>query len=145
HVHLNNAGEALTFLESLYPDSIGEACFIDVSGAENARVVRGIRATLAELSPDESKNPFFRPTFAMRPGEVYQARPYISPDTHEWVVSNSTRVPGASGRAIVHFEVTVESFRRAAAAQAGSDHVDVVDTRTGRVIIDSAAPQRLGA
>src|SRR4051794_19978296 len=112
HVHLNNANEALAFLEQLYPDSIGEACFIDAGGAENARVVRGIRATLDQLSRDESRNPFFRPTFSIRPGQVYQARPYVSPDTHEWVVSNSTLLPTAGKRAIVHFEVTVESFRR---------------------------------
>jgi diguanylate cyclase (GGDEF)-like protein len=146
HVHLSESNEALAYLERLYPHSIGEACFIDVGGAENARVVRGIQATLAELSPDESRNPFFAPTFAMRPGQVYQARPYISPDTKEWVISNSTLLP-ATGRkrAIVHFEVTVESFRRAAFDLAGRDHVDIVDARTGAVVIDSARPQRIGA
>ena len=32
---------ALIYLERLYPTSIGEACFIDRGGAENARAVRG--------------------------------------------------------------------------------------------------------
>ena len=45
---------ALTYLETLYPGQIGEVCFIDESGVENARVVRGDRALPADLS-DESK------------------------------------------------------------------------------------------
>jgi hypothetical protein len=98
---LDEVNEALGNLEELFPDSIGEACFIDRAGPENARMVRGVRATVASLSPDESGNPFFGPTFALRPGQVYQARPYESPDTKEWVISNSTLMPtrtGPSGR-----------------------------------------------
>jgi hypothetical protein len=75
---------ALAYLQQLYPDRIGEACFIDRGGAENARVVRGRRARPGELSPDESANPFFAPTFALAVSQVYQARPYVSPDTGEW-------------------------------------------------------------
>lgn len=136
---------ALAYLESLYPASIGEACFIDRDGAENARVVRGTVASLADLSPDESKNPFFAPTFAIRHGQVYQARPYVSPDTREWVISNSTLVPTADGskQAIVHFEVTIESFRRAASS-AGYE-LAVVDASTRRIVFDSRLPQRVGA
>ena len=32
---------ALSYLETLYPEQIGEVCFIDRSGVENARVVGG--------------------------------------------------------------------------------------------------------
>src|SRR5436189_1924979 len=106
--------KALTYLETLYPGSIGEACFIDAGGAENARVVNGAPAPLADLSPDESKNPFFAPSFAKPVGQVYQAPPYVSPDTKQWVVSVATPITSSGGggkRAIVHFEVTVDSFR----------------------------------
>src|SRR5919112_1297044 len=48
---LDKANEALGYLEELFPDSIGEACFIDRNGPEIARMVRGVRATPAELSP----------------------------------------------------------------------------------------------
>jgi diguanylate cyclase (GGDEF)-like protein len=139
---------ALVYLERLYPTSIGEACFIDRGGAENARAVRGEIASLEELSPDETKNPFFKPTFALDQGQVYQARPYVSPDTHEWVISNSTLVPmpDNSKPAMVHFEVTVESFRRAAAQATTEDiGVVVVEAQTGDVVIDSNLPQRIGA
>jgi hypothetical protein len=124
---IRDANAALAYLERLYPRSIGEACFIDKAGAENARAVRGELASLGELSPDETEAPFFGPTFALDPGQVYQARPYISPDTHEWVISNSTLVPMPDGSepAIVHYEVTIESFRRAA-AQTTTEDIGVV-------------------
>jgi diguanylate cyclase (GGDEF)-like protein len=144
---LEGVNEALAYLERLFPDSIGEACFIDRDGPENARVVRGVRATPADLSPDESGASFFAPTFALRHGQVYQARPYVSPDTKEWVISNSTLMPTPDGskRAIVHFEVTIESFRRVAARLSSQFDVTVVDARTGQVVIDSRRPQRVGA
>jgi diguanylate cyclase (GGDEF)-like protein len=133
---------ALGYLERLYPDSIGEACFIDASGAENARVVRGVRAGVADLSLDEADTPFFAPTFALPEGQVHHTAPYVSPDTDEWVIANATRVPGVP--AIVHFEVTIDSFRRAAAAGA-TGPVLVVDRRTGTVVTDSRHPQPIDA
>ena len=144
---LDKTNAALGYLEELFPDSIGEACFIDQAGPENARMVRGERATRKDLSPDESGNPFFAPTFALRPGQVYQARPYESPDTGEWVISNSTLMPTSDGskRAIVHFEVTIDSFRRVAASLANRFDVLVVDARTGQVVIDSRRPQQVRA
>jgi diguanylate cyclase (GGDEF)-like protein len=144
---LDEANEALGYLERLFPTSIGEACFIDRAGPENARMVRGVRAAPEDLSPDESGAPFFGPTFAMRQGEVYQARPYVSPDTNEWVISNSTLMPTADGSkpAIVHFEITIESFRKVAATLSNQFDISVVEARTGRVVLDSRRPQRIGA
>ena len=143
---VEHANAALGYLERLYPDSIGEACFIDDSGAEVARVVRGERATVDDLSLEEAAAPFFAPTFALRVGEVYHARPYVSPDTDEWVIANSTPVPTADGaeRVMVHFEVTVESFRRHAQQQ-GAQQLLVVDADTGAVVINTDTPQRMGA
>jgi methyl-accepting chemotaxis protein len=140
------ANAALTWFERLYPDGIGEACFIDRGGPEVARVVRGKRAPIADLSPDESGNPFFAPTFALAPGAAYQARPYVSPDTGEWVISNSSPLPVVDGRspALVHFEVSLESFRRQAAASRSSADIQVVDLRTGRIVFDAARPVPAG-
>jgi len=137
--------EGLGYLETLFPGSIGEACFIDRSGAEVARTVRGDRAKPEDLSNDEAGNPFFAPTFALPIGGVYQARPYVSPDTKDWVISNSTPLdtPDGSKPAILHFEVTVESFR-AAAARAAQYPITVVDATDGRVIFDSRTPKRPG-
>jgi diguanylate cyclase (GGDEF)-like protein len=144
---LDDANEALGYLQQLFPDSIGEACFIDRAGPEIARMVRGLRATSADLSSDESAAPFFGPTFALRHGQVYQARPYVSPDTKEWVISNSTLLPTTDGSkpAIVHFEVTIESFRKVAARLGSQFNLTVVDAESGQVLIDGRRPQQVGA
>jgi hypothetical protein len=144
---IREAEAGLAYLERLYSGSIGEACFIDRAGPENARYTEGVRAPVAKLSPDESAASFFAPTFKLRPGQVYQAKPYVSPDTKTWVISNSTPIPGTGqpARAIIHFEVSLASFQQAAAAIARGADVSVVDSDTGAVIIDSQKPQKLGA
>ena len=141
---IDGANNALDFVERLYPNRVGEICFIDRTGAENARIVRGRRAAVDDLSADESQNPFFDPTFALAIGKVYQAQPYVSPDTREWVISNSAVIPMAkrSKRAMVHFEITIESFRRELGS--GSLVTRVIDGRTGYVVIDSRWPQIVG-
>jgi len=145
-----NIGEVthhLGYLEQLYPTSIGEACFIDADGEEFARAVRGEIAAPEDLSTVEEQTVFFAPTFALDFGQVHQTRPYVSPDTKEWVVANATLIPQADGqkRAFVHFEVTVESFRRVMGAAGKSYELRVIDGRTGKVVIDGARPQRVGA
>jgi PAS domain S-box-containing protein len=142
---LERIEDSLGYLEHLYPDSIGEACFIDQSGWENARVVHGEVAAIADLS-NELDNAFVKPAFELEQGQVLHTAPYISPDTKEWVIANVTPMPTRDGSkpAIVHFEVTIDSFRRAAGA-ASRYPVFVVDARTGAVVIDSRYPQRVGA
>jgi hypothetical protein len=53
--------------------------------------------------------------------------------------------PDGSKRAIVHSEVTIESFRRLAAGLSSQFDVVVVEAGSGRVMIDSRRPQALGA
>ena len=143
---VRDAERGLAFLEDLFPGAIGEACFIDRSGAENARAVKGRVEGFKNLSLQEAKAPFFKPTFALRPGEVYQAKPYLSPDTNEWVISNSTPLPGKGGvsPAILHFEVTIESFRREAAEASERFDISIVEANTGQVIADSRFAQPSG-
>jgi hypothetical protein len=138
--------QQLSYLEQLYPTSIGETCFINSRGQELARVVRGEIAPPPDLSTHERDTVFFAATFELRFGEVHQTEPYVSPDTHEWVVANASLIPQADGRkrAFAHFEVTIESFRRAL-GQAEGSQLDVVDGRTGNVVIDGSRPQRVGA
>jgi diguanylate cyclase (GGDEF)-like protein len=146
--YIDGANDALVYLESLFPRQIGELCFIDRSGSENARVVHGRRAPVSDLSPDEADNPFFAPTFSLRPGQVYQSPPYVSPDTHDWVIGNATPIPlGPRKRsvAIVHYELSIESFRQQLRPDDDDYHLTVVDARTGKVVIDGSRPQRVGA
>ena len=138
------AERAFGVLQRLYPGAIGETCLIDRRGPEIARLVGGKAAPVGDLSPDESGSPFFRGTFALPQGQVYQARPYRSPDTHEWVIANAAKLLGfAAAPAIAHFEVSIESFRRQAAARAQRMDVQVLDARTGAVVLDSQTPQRM--
>ncbi len=143
---LDAVNDALTYLEQVYPNRIGKTGFIDSSGAEYARTVRGERAPSGHLSLDESKNPFFAPSFALGAGEVYQSKPYRSLDTNEWVIANATFVPMTDGStaAIVAFEVTIESFRREASTGAGRT-VLVVDADTGAVVLSSTRSQQVGS
>jgi diguanylate cyclase (GGDEF)-like protein len=143
---LREVTHQLGYLEKLYPTSIGETCFIDADGEELARVVRGEIAPPADLSTEEEQAPFFAPTFALAEGQTHQTSPYVSPDTKEWVIANATQIPhvGTAPRAIVHFEVTVESFRRAMGVTRDAE-LRVIDGRTGRVIIHGGVPQRVGA
>ncbi len=136
---VRGANEALAHLETLFPGSIGEACFIDAAGPENARAIRGRIEPLANLSPDETGASFFAPSFQLRPDQVYQSRPYVSPDTNEWVIANSAPIdlPGRPTPAIVHFEVTLESLRQAAEALSEASDVQIVDARTGQAILDT--------
>jgi methyl-accepting chemotaxis protein len=132
---------ALVQLHSLYPDLIDEACFIDREGPEEARMVRGEVAAAADLSPDESEAPFFAPTFALTAGRVHQHGPYVSADSKRWVISNSTPVyvPGKAV-ALLHFEASLEGVRQRLSQDLhAGERVQVIDSSTGLVIIDTGA------
>ena len=64
------------------------------------------------------------------------------------MVANATLIPQADGRkrAFVHFEVTIESFRRAMGGRPSRPLSFGSSTRnTGRVVIDAQHPQPVGA
>ena len=134
------ANRALVYLELLYPGAIGEACLITDQGHELARVTKGDAAPVAELSTAEAQNLFFAPTLALGAGEVYQAPPYVSVDTGDWVISNSTWVRQSDGRPlIVHFEVALTSFQQYLTTNSTTRHVAVVDRTTGRTVLEDQA------
>jgi hypothetical protein len=99
----------LQHIERLYPGAIGEACIISRGdGTEFARVVHGLAAPGSDLSPDESGAPFYAGAIRASYRGTYQAEPYVSGDTGEWVVSNVSPIR-AGGRlpAFLHFEISV--------------------------------------
>src|SRR4029079_18744959 len=69
---IREAENALVYLQRMYPASIGEVCFIERCGAEDESLARRIPAPFRTLSRNERLNVFFQPTFALRPGQVYQ-------------------------------------------------------------------------
>jgi len=130
-------------LHGLDPTVVDEACFIDASGAELARQVKGVAAPASDLSPDESGNPFYTPTFKVDGGQVFQSRPYVSPDSNRWVVGNATPIV-VDGRkvAILHFESNLDAVRtRVASALGPGMRARIVDAGTGDVIADTASTE----
>jgi methyl-accepting chemotaxis protein len=133
---------SLVGLHTIHPDLIDEACYIDARGPELARMVRGGAVGVGDLSPDESGNPFFTPSFAVAAGQVHQHSPYVSPDSGTWVVSNATPIV-VRGRkvAILHFETELEGLRKRLARLVPQGSVArVVDTASGALVIDTRAP-----
>jgi diguanylate cyclase (GGDEF)-like protein len=138
---------ALMDLETLFPDSVASASFIDRSGAENARVVGSNVIPPDELVQNRRNALFFRRAFELPYDKVYQSAPYRSASTGDWVVANAAKVnigPGVSP-AIVSFEVTLESFRLAFYSENPDYRIRVVDVDNGSVVIDSTHPQDVGA
>ena len=137
---LDDVNAALADIESLYPRALSEVCFIHSSGAENARIVGSHLADPAELSIDESSSAFFATTQALKPGLVYQAAPYLSPDTNQWVISNSTPLGLADGtQAVLHFEVSLDSFREALNGSS-ANHTMIVNADSGDIVLDLDHP-----
>ena len=68
--------DSLVLLNSLQPDLIDEACYIEADGPRAGGDGAGHRRPVSDLSPDETGNPFFTPTFQKERGDVYQGSPY---------------------------------------------------------------------
>ncbi|MCA1644697.1 MAG: diguanylate cyclase [Chloroflexi bacterium] len=108
---LHDIQHLVVYLQNTF--AIDEICVIDTDGAEQARGVLGELAPEADLSDAESENPFFAPTLALGNGEVYRStEPYVSPDTHRWVVAHATPIVLANGHKVglLHFEIPLEWF-----------------------------------
>lgn len=135
--------QGLLTLHSVDPDLFDEVCLIDVDGQEQARQVRGEAAAIADLSPDESVNPFFAPTLELDATHVHRNAPYVSPDSNRWVISNSTPLFVDDALvAIVHFEANLDRLRvQVAAVRAPDQVIQVVDPVRGLVITDSRSTE----
>jgi len=104
--------KTLKQLRKVYPDMMDEACFIDETGQEIARIVFDTLAKEHELSPDEEGTRFFAMAFAMNEGEAFQGLPEISADTHRWVLPMATPIVVRGKKAaILHFELNMEYFQ----------------------------------
>jgi signal transduction histidine kinase len=118
--------------------TIDEICVIDDGGAERARCVRGILASIRELSKDESRNPFFTPTLALSDGEVYRSPvPYVSPDTHRWVVAHATPLvlPDGTKVGILHFEIPLVWFAARLDANTLAGSTSFLMTKDGLLLV----------
>lgn len=131
--------EAMLTLHRGAPGLIDEACLIDISGEEQARQVHGEASHHADLSPDESVNPFFKPTLRLETGDVRHNAPYLSEDSGRWVISNSTPLEVDDELVgLVHFEANLDEIRTQLLDTAGPGRVvQVHDPKSGKVVADT--------
>lgn len=105
--------KALQGVRTRLADKLDEACVIDISGQEINHVSRDRISAREELS-DETANPFFKPSLQTEVGQAYIGRPYISPDTHRWVIPFTSPIADTDGRklAFLHFEINLNYLQR---------------------------------
>lgn len=118
---------------------IDEICVIARTGAETARCVQGQLAGVTELSPDESiNNPAFNPALAMDNGQVYRSPvPYVSPDTHRWVVANATPLvlPNGEKVGVFHFEIPLAWFASKIESNTLAGGYSFLMTKDGQLLV----------
>lgn len=127
---------AILYLQERF--AIDEICVITNLGREIARCVQGTLAGVDELSSDESRNPFFLPTLASADGEVYRSpTPYVSPDTHRWVVAHATPIilPDGTHAGVFHFEIPLEWFEAKVNTNSLEDGYSFLLTERGQLLV----------
>jgi diguanylate cyclase (GGDEF)-like protein/PAS domain S-box-containing protein len=116
---------------------VDEICLIRASGVETARWNGGQVASVANLSPDESGNPFFKPAINLPVDSVFVTDPYVSPDSGRWVYGFATPIILRDGAraGVLHFEIPVQRLVDELAAQPfGSKGYAVLVDRAGRLL-----------
>jgi diguanylate cyclase (GGDEF)-like protein len=123
--------EALTYLWQLYPDRLVEAGYVDIDGAENARVVNGVPAPADSLLHDVRGWPSFRQGVSTPMGTARISAPFLSPTAHATVVAATVPVaPDGRRRAYVEVELATSALDRVLSSDLASG--------TGIAVIDQA-------
>lgn len=116
--------------------AVDEICLIRRDGLEVARFDNGRVAAVTELSPDESvANPAFAPTIGLADDEEYRTAPYISPDTHRWVLGLATPIYRAGEMTgLLHFELPIAAMSDAISGSFGDSGYSFTLDRTGHLL-----------
>ncbi len=138
---------AFSYIHSLYPYALDEACLIDESGSELARIVGDKIAHKTDLSHDEKKAPFFEGSMEVDFGQVYQSQPYLSQDSGRWVLASTTPIVSNDGvnNSFAHFEMHLGGLHDLLsewASKTGLWSLMVVDKDTKAIIINTAGTVR---
>ena len=129
---INNA---LTYLWQLYPDQIVEAGYVDVNGAENARVVNGTPVAAARLSRDVRAWPSYRQGVGTPAGSALISVPFVSPTAHVSVVAVTVPVlAGGRSRAYIELELSTAALGRVLSANRDSALALQVVLADGRAV-----------
>src|SRR4051794_2098889 len=113
--------EALTYLWQLYPDRLVEVGYVDVNGAENARVVRGTSIEADALPRDVRSWPSYQQGVTTPVGEARVSAPFLSPTAHVPVVAATVPVAvDGQVRAYVELELATAALDRVLGADLDS-------------------------
>lgn len=105
--------DALVYDWELYPDRFVEVGYVDRSGRENARVLRGKKVPAGQLLPDVHSWRSFEQGAATPTGLVRISDPFLSPTARVPVVAATTPVEvDGRVRAYVELELALSAIRR---------------------------------
>jgi diguanylate cyclase (GGDEF)-like protein len=126
---INNA---LEYVWQLYPSRFVEVGYVDRTGAEMARVLRGVRAPAASLEKDVLRWPSFAQGVSTPLGSTLISAPFLSPTARVEVVAATTPV-AVDGRirAYVELELATTAIRKVLAADVEQRVSVAVVDRTG--------------
>ncbi|MEA2622226.1 MAG: hypothetical protein QOH61_1136 [Chloroflexota bacterium] len=128
---------AIVYMGDRY--QVDEMCLIRANGLETARWVGGLGvAPVQNLSPDETfNNPAVAPTLTLANDQVFQTEPYVSPDSHRWVIGLATPIvlPDGTNQGLLHFEIPIQRLVDEQAADAfGGTSFSVLLDRAGHLL-----------
>ena len=133
--------EALAYLSGLYPDRLVEAGYVDVNGAENARVVRGVVTPRASLLKDVRTWPSYAQGVKTPAGHAWISEPFASPTAGVDVVAATAPVEvDGRIRAYVELELSVPAIRRVLSSDVDKQTSLAVLTRAGTAVTSIGAP-----
>jgi len=133
--------EALTYLWQLYPDRLVEVGYVDVDGAENARVVNGRPVPVDQLLHDVRTWPSYRQGVNTPEGSATISAPFTSPTAHVPVVAATVPVAvDGRVRAYVELELATAALDRVLEADRDPRLGLQVVTGTGTAVA-GAGPQ----
>ena len=118
---------------------IEEFCFIGRDGREMTRLVAG--KLEFDLSEDEKDNPFFDASFRLKKGEVFQSKPYISPDTNRWVMATTRPLYGPNGKslAFLHLERSLTQVQEILKTAVNKGETAYLINDANEIVLSSAA------
>jgi diguanylate cyclase (GGDEF)-like protein len=138
---LREINDALAYLWRLYPDQLVEAGYIDLGGAENARVVRGAVTPVASLRRDVRAWPSFAQGLRTPAGHAWISAPFTSPTAGVAVVAATAPViVDGRPRAYVELELSVAAIQRVLSSDVDADTSVAVLTRTNETVTGVGRP-----
>ncbi len=127
--------EALSYLWQLYPDRLVEVGYVDVDGAENARVVDGTVVPASALLRDVRTWPSYRQGVSTPVGSARISPPFVSPTAHVPVVAATVPVAvDGRVRAYLELELATAAIDRVVSSDLGPGVGLAVTTRPGAAV-----------